>query len=84
MRAGNPLGFGHPLSVRPYADSRTEHLIVQSRLNRILSFTGRTIHDVINDPISRNIVKGYYKLSRQIDCSSEVTELERQWNGLRS
>jgi hypothetical protein len=49
-------------------------------LNRVLEFTRLSIHDVVNDPIAKNMVLGYWKLSRQIDRSSEVTELERQWN----
>ena len=60
-----------------------ESRIIQTRLNRVLAFTRLTIDDVINDPIARNQVLGYWKLSRQIDRSSEITELERQWNPAR-
>jgi len=50
------------------------------RLDRVLSFTRLTIDDVINNPIARNVVRGYWKLSKQVDRSSEISELERQWN----
>jgi hypothetical protein len=46
----------------------------------VLAFTGLTIDDVVNSRIAKNQVLGYWKLSRQIDRSSEITELERQWN----
>ena len=60
-------------------DGRTEIVQLQRVLRHILSFTGRTIHDVINDPIARNEVRGYYKLHRWIGREMEVGELERQW-----
>jgi hypothetical protein len=49
-------------------------------LQRVLSFTGHTIHDVINDPVARQKVAGYYKLHKWVERQSEVSELERQWN----
>jgi hypothetical protein len=64
----------------PIHQAARESRIIQTRLNRVLAFTRLTIHDVINNPIARNQVLGYWKLSRQIDRSSEITELERQWN----
>jgi hypothetical protein len=51
-------------------------------LHRVLAFTRRSIDDVINDPIARNEVLGYYKLHKQVERSMEITELERQWNAL--
>lgn len=59
-----------------------EHVLVQHPLKRILAFTRRSIDDVINDPLARNEVYGYYKLMRMIDRNGEVRELERQWNPL--
>lgn len=53
---------------------------VRHPLHRVLAITGRTIDDVVNDPIARNEVYGYYKLHRQVERSAEVRELERQWN----
>jgi hypothetical protein len=52
------------------------------RLSRVLSFTRLTIDDVVNDPIAKNQVRAYWKLSKQIDRQSETRELERQWNPL--
>jgi hypothetical protein len=37
---------------------------------------------VINNPIARREVAGYFKLHRQIERVSEIRELERQWNPL--
>jgi hypothetical protein len=54
--------------------------VIQTRLNRVLAFTRLSIHDVVNSRIAKNQVLGYWKLSRQIDRSMEITELERQWN----
>jgi hypothetical protein len=54
--------------------------VVQRPLNRVLAFIGRSIDDVVNDPIVKNQVYGYYKLHRQIERTAEVRDLERQWN----
>jgi hypothetical protein len=54
--------------------------VIVKRLNRVLEFTGLTIDDVVNCPISKNKVRSYYKLSKLIDCKSEIVELEKQWN----
>jgi hypothetical protein len=35
---------------------------------------------VVNNPIAKNMVRGYWKLSMQVDRQSELTELEKQWN----
>jgi hypothetical protein len=84
MRGLDSLGFGGGLS-RRRADSldRTEYVLTQRPLSRILSFTRRSIDDVVNSQIAKNEVLGYFKLSKQIDRVSEVRELERQWNPLR-
>lgn len=55
----------------------------QNALERILSHTGKSIHDVINCPIARQTVVGYYKLSKDVERREEIVELERQWNSLR-
>ena len=67
----------------PPADGRTEIVQLQNSLRRVLSFTGHTIDDVVNDPIARSKVRGYYKLHRWIERANETSELERQWNPLR-
>jgi len=61
-------------------DARTEHVMIQRPLQRVLAFTRRSIDDVVNDPIVKREVLGYYKLYRQIGRAVEVSELERQWN----
>jgi hypothetical protein len=57
-----------------------EHVIVQRPLDRILAFTGFSIDDVVNDPIAKNAVIGYFKVYKQVQRVSEVVDLERQWN----
>lgn len=74
------LGLGHQRERRD--ENGTEHVVRVHPLRRVLAFTRRSIDDVINNPIARNEVYGYYKLYKQILRSSEVTELERQWNPL--
>ncbi|HMB95343.1 MAG TPA: hypothetical protein VKK61_04820 [Tepidisphaeraceae bacterium] len=64
------------------AQQRTEHVVVQRLLNRVLAFTGRTIDDVINDPIAQRQVAGYFKLHRWVERECEISELERQWNAI--
>ena len=56
--------------------------VVQRPLTRVLAFIGRTIDDVVNDPIVKNQVYGYYKLHRRIERSNEIRDLERQWNSV--
>lgn len=58
----------------------TEHVMTQRPLRRVLAFRGRTIDDVINDPIVKNEIFAFWKLSKQIQRTSEVVDLERQWN----
>ncbi|HVT90687.1 MAG TPA: hypothetical protein VHD56_17665 [Tepidisphaeraceae bacterium] len=74
-------GSGYPSLPKP-AGTASEHILVRHVLHRVLAFTRRTIHDVINDPIARNQVIGYYKLHRWIERESEISDLERQWNSI--
>ncbi len=75
-----PLGLGWGrLPLRQGQGS--EHVMLRHPLHRVLAFTRRSIHDVVNDPIVKNEVLGYYKLHKQIQRSGEITELERWWNG---
>jgi hypothetical protein len=60
--------------------ARTSHVQVQRPLRRVLQFTGRTIDDVVNDPIVRREVLGYYKLHKWVQRESDIFDLERQWN----
>jgi hypothetical protein len=80
-QSGNPLGFGRPRLPRG-AGPGMEHVLVRHPLHRVLAFTGRSIHDVVNDPIVKNEIRGYYKLYRHIHRVAEVGDLERQWNPL--
>ena len=64
-----------PAAPEPLVRYATRH-----PLHRVLAFTGRSIHDIVNDPIARNQVFGYYKLLRQIERAAEVRDLESQWN----
>jgi hypothetical protein len=66
----------------PDAETQTRYVLTQHPLRRIMAFTGRSIDDVVNDPIARNEVLGYYRLHRQIERSGEILELEKQWNPL--
>jgi hypothetical protein len=59
-----------------------EFILIQRPLRRILAFTRRSIDDVVNDPIAKREVLGYYKLHKQIQRGIEARELERQWNSV--
>jgi hypothetical protein len=73
------LGLGSG-GVPFFAVGRTEHIIVQRPLRRVLAAIGRTIDDVVNDPMVKREVLGFYKLHKWVDRRCEVVELERQWN----
>jgi hypothetical protein len=59
-----------------------EMVMVRKPLDRVLAFTGRTIDDVVNCPVAKRDVIGYYKLHRWVERQSEIVDLERQWNHL--
>jgi len=80
MSEGELIGFGGSLPAKPQVAESVEHVIIQRPLDRVLAFTRRSIHDVINDPLARNEVVGYYKLYRWVQRESEISDLERQWN----
>ena len=80
MSAMDSLGFGIP-RLRLRDGTEVERIIVQRPLQRVLAFLGRSIHDVVNDPIVKNQVYGFYKLHRQVQRTCEVVDLERWWNG---
>ena len=81
MSAPHPLGFGTPRLTR--FGQEMEQVLVQRPLNRILSFIQCSIDDVVNDPVVKGKVRGYYKLHRQIERHAEITEMERAWNQTR-
>lgn len=70
------------ISVTPPASGGTEFVVVHRPLQRILAFTGLSIDDVVDHPIARNTVYGYFKLHKRIQRVYEVVDLERQWNTL--
>jgi hypothetical protein len=61
---------------------KTEWIIVREPLKRVLRFTGRSIDDVVNSPIVKNEVLGYFKLQKFITRGMEIVELEKQWNAV--
>lgn len=75
------LGY-HRHAFDPSSSQRIEHVIVQRPLDRILSFCGKTIHDVINDPIARREVRGWFKTYKWTQRAMEISDLERQWNAV--
>ncbi|MDB5290346.1 MAG: hypothetical protein JWL69_1587 [Phycisphaerales bacterium] len=81
MRDFIGLGLHRSSRIRS-PDPSIEHVLTQRPLQRVLAFRGRTIDDVVNNPIVKNEIYGYWKLDKQIQRSSEITELERQWNRL--
>jgi hypothetical protein len=70
--------FGPLIGVPNTAD----WVVVQRPLQSILRFTGRSIDDVVNSPVAKNEVIGYFKLQKQIGRRTEIVELEKQWNTL--
>ena len=74
------LGMGATRLPRRLADGM-EFVVAQQPLRRVLAFTRRSIDDVVNDPIAKREVLGYYKLHKQVQRACEVVDLERWWNG---
>jgi len=77
MKGLEALGLSRP-ALPHKSGTDTEFVQVQWVLRRVLAFTRRSIDDVVNDPIARKEVAGYYKLHRLIERRGEVVELERQ------
>ena len=77
----NFLGFGRP-RLSGQAAAATEHVVIRRPLHRVLAFTGRSIDDVVNSPIVKNQVLGYYKLHKWVERESEISDLEKAWNPL--
>jgi hypothetical protein len=79
MSSLHSLGISSPRFPRPDND-RVEHIVRLRALHRVLAFTGRSIDDVVNNPIVKNEVLGWYKLHKWINRGMEIHDLERQWN----
>ena len=69
------LGLGTPL-VSVHRDGPVAMFSEAQILGRILRFTGYTINDVINDPIARNAVIGYFGLYRFIERRCAELDLD--------
>ena len=74
-----PLGLSSP-SPRLPRQSGTEHVVIHRVLHRVLSFLNHSIDDVVNDPIVKNKVIGFYKLHKFVQRRCDILELEEQWN----
>jgi hypothetical protein len=61
------------------AEQEARLVVTQRPLRRILAVAGRTIDDVVNCPIAKNQVLGYYKLRNQVERACDISELERWW-----
>jgi hypothetical protein len=83
MSLTNLFNFGRRHPAPPPAGGRTEIVQIQNSLRRVLAFTGHTIDDVVNDPVAKMKVLGFYKLHRWVERENETSDLERQWNPLR-
>ena len=57
--------------ISPLADRPMAMLSEAQIISRILDFTGYTIDDVVNNPVARNAVRGYYGLYRYIEARCE-------------
>jgi hypothetical protein len=82
---GLGLGFGGGTSRGPLdagASERMEHVLIQRPLSRVLMLCRRSIDDVVNSPLVKNEVLGYWKVYKQLHRRAEVLQLERQWNPL--
>jgi hypothetical protein len=60
----------------------TEHVLIRRPLQRVLELRRRSIDDVVNNPVVKNEILGYWKVYKQIGRRQEVLELERQWNAV--
>ena len=81
MSDPNSLGFGR-VGLLHTDGAQTEYVVIQRPLHRVLAFTGRSIDDVVNCPIVKNQVLGYYKLHRWVQRECEISEMEKAWNPL--
>ena len=65
MSSLTPFGFS-PRRRSIDSNDRSEKVIIQRPLHRVLAFTRRTLDDVINDPIAKREVLGYFKLQNWV------------------
>jgi len=80
----NIRGIGLSSIRRVHRDQAgVEQIVTQNPLRRVLAFRGRSIDEVVNDPIVKSEIVGYFKLQKHIERVYEAVDLERQWNPLR-
>ena len=79
MSLANLFNF-RPRRVVELDVASTEHVMIRRPLQWVLAFTRYSIDDVVNNPIAKREVLGYYKLHKQVQRCIETRELERQWN----
>src|SRR5215207_4921610 len=82
MSISSLFNFARRPFAPPPADGNMTIVQPQRVLSRVLSFTGKTIDDVVNDPIAQRQVLGYFKLHKWVERETEIGDLERQWNHL--
>ena len=83
LTMSNLSGFGIPFARRVTREEpKVSHVLLRHPLRRVLNFTGHTIDEVVNDPIVKNKVLGYFKLHKLVERRYEIVDLERQWNPL--
>jgi hypothetical protein len=58
------------------------YLLARLPLQRILAFRARSIDDVVNNPLVKNEILGFWKLHKQLEAMTEALELEQQWNSV--
>lgn len=77
---GDGLGFGGRGVTPVTGAARTECVILQQPLQRVLMLCRRSIDDVVNSRVVKNEVIGYWKVYHHIQRRAEILDLERQWN----
>ena len=83
MHMAQMHGFGFRTAQKLVdGEPKVSYVLRERALRRVLNFTGRTIDDVVNSPIVKNEVLGYYKLHKFINRRTEIRDLERQWNSV--
>lgn len=75
------LGIGHHFSPAR-GPANAEQVVPQHALRRVLAFRRCSIDDIVNDPMVKREILGYFKLQNQITRVCETVELERQWNSV--
>jgi hypothetical protein len=80
MSFGGIFNFRKPVPLQQ--PQGNQHVVIQKVLHRVLAFTGHTIDDVVNNPIAKRHVLGFYKLHKWVDREMDISDLESQWNSL--